>query len=238
MAAVGEMQALLLIDDQGQGELTEVVALLRIAAPLRQTGTAVEGMDEGVVVGRIIDQELLPQGEALAHPAEQLALDEGKVVRLEQVHVIPEALAAQLLGGRGYEPGEHRPLVPLREGPLACGPDGAVDRGKGQVVAHRQRRAPARWGWRHMGVDQIDKLQVLHQGIEQGRGPKLPGLHGLQRRGGPLLRGTRALGTKPLQHPLSGAQINLLDNPRLAVDAGRAHPIEVRFIFFPFGDEA
>jgi len=48
-----------------------------------------------------------------------------------------------------------------------------------------------------------------------------------------VLRGNRALGTQLLQHPLSGAQIDLLNNPRLALDAGRAHPIEVRFVFFP-----
>ena len=64
-------------------------------APLGEAGPTVEGMDKGIVVGRIIDQELLPQGEALANPREQLPLDGGKVVRLEQVHVIPEALAAQ-----------------------------------------------------------------------------------------------------------------------------------------------
>jgi len=89
-----------------------------------------------------------------------------------------------------------------------------------------------------MGIDQIDESQVLCEGIEQGRGPKLPGLHGLQRRSGPVLRGNRVLGTQLLQHALSGAQIDLLDNPRLALDAGRAHPIEVRFVFFPFGDQA
>jgi hypothetical protein len=40
--------------------------------------------------------------------------------------------------------------------------------------------------------------------------------------------GPRALGSKLLEHPLSGAQIDLLDNPRFAFDAGGAHPIEVR----------
>src|SRR5262249_59100933 len=101
---------------------------LLIAAPLGEAGTTVEGMDKGVVVSRIIDEALLPQGEARTNAGEQLLLDEGKVVRLEQMHVIPEALAAQLLGGSGHQPGEHRPCVPLGKGPLAFGPDGAVER--------------------------------------------------------------------------------------------------------------
>jgi len=44
------------------------MTLRLIAAPLGEAGPTVEGMDKGGVVGRIIDQELLPQGEALANP--------------------------------------------------------------------------------------------------------------------------------------------------------------------------
>src|SRR5207247_1761810 len=102
--AVVQWQPSLLIDDQGQRELTEVVALLLISAALRQAGAAVTGVNEGVVVGRIIDQELLAQREALTNPCEQLLLDGSKVVLFEQVHVIPEAVGTQLLG-RGADPG-------------------------------------------------------------------------------------------------------------------------------------
>src|SRR5216684_6018766 len=128
-----QWQPALLIDDQGQRALTEVVALLRISAALRQAGTAVKGVNEGGVVGRIIDQELLAQREALTNPCEQLLLDGSKVVLFEQVHVIPEALATQLLGGRREQPSQHRRLVPLGECPLAFGPDGAVDGGEEEI---------------------------------------------------------------------------------------------------------
>jgi len=178
IAAVVQRQAPLLIDDEGQRKLTEVMPLLLIVAPLGEAGPTVEGMDKGIVVGRIIDQELLPQGEALANPCEQLPLDGGKVVRREQVHMIPEALTAQLLRGCGHQSGEHRPGVPLGEGALTFGPDGAVERREDQVVANRQRGATPCRGWRHVGVDQLDEAQILCQGIKQGRSPKLPGLHG------------------------------------------------------------
>src|SRR5262249_16012514 len=42
IAAVVERQAPLFIHDQGQGELTEVMPLLLIAAPLGEAGTTVE----------------------------------------------------------------------------------------------------------------------------------------------------------------------------------------------------
>src|SRR5207247_10739696 len=98
--AVVQWQPSLLIDDQGQRELTEVVALLLISAALRQAGTAVKGVNEGVVGGRIIDQELLAQREALTNPCEQLPLEGSKAVVFDQVHVNQEGDAQTVHGGR------------------------------------------------------------------------------------------------------------------------------------------
>ena len=98
----------------------------------------VEGMDEGVVVGGIVDQELCSQGEARVNPAQQFALNRREVLRLEEVHMIPEALAAQRVRESGYQPGEHRALVPFGESPLALGPRGAVDGCQDQVVPYQQ----------------------------------------------------------------------------------------------------
>ena len=121
---------------------------------------------------------------------------------------------------------------------LLLGQIGAVEGRQDQVVAHRQRGAPPRRGGRNVGVDQIDESQLLGQGIEQGRGPKLPGLHGAERGmapwGGSGVRWARML----LHDALPRTQIDLLDNARLALDAGGADPVEVRFAFFPFGNQA
>jgi len=91
---------------------------------------------------------------------------------------------------------------------------------------------------RTVGLEPIEASQVVCQGLEQGRGPQRPGRPGPQRRGGPVRRGHRALGTPLLQPPLSGAPRDLLDHARLARDAGRADPREVRLLFFPFGAQA
>jgi len=63
LAAVVEGQTLLLIHHQGQGDLTQVSALLLVSATLWKARPAVEGMNEGIVVGGIIDQKSLSQGE-------------------------------------------------------------------------------------------------------------------------------------------------------------------------------
>ena len=100
-----EGQPLLLIHHEGEGDLTQITALLLVSATLWEAGPALEGMNEGRVVGGVIDQKLLSLGEALAHPRQQRCLDGGKVGLLKHVHMLPEALAAQLLGGSGHHTG-------------------------------------------------------------------------------------------------------------------------------------
>src|SRR3989449_8915630 len=122
IATVVEGQPLLLIHHEGEGDLTQITAPLLVSATLWEAGPAVEGMNDGIVVGGVIDQKPLSQGEARANPRQQRLLEGGKVGLLKDVHMIPEALAAQLLGSRGHYTGQHCALVPLGEGPLAFGP--------------------------------------------------------------------------------------------------------------------
>jgi hypothetical protein len=74
IAAVVEREAPLLIDHQGQGDLAQVVSPLLVPAPLGQAGPTVKGVDEGVVVGGVVDQEFLAQGETGVNPVQQLPL--------------------------------------------------------------------------------------------------------------------------------------------------------------------
>jgi hypothetical protein len=89
-----------------------------------------------------------------------------------------------------------------------------------------------------MGVDQLNESQFLRQGVKQGRGAKLPGLHGVERRECLRVGGGGALGTDLLYHPVPGTEVALLDDARVAVAPSGAHPVEVGPSFFPFGDEA
>ena len=87
-----------------------------------------------------------------------------------------------------------------------------------------------------MGVEQLDEPELLGQRIEKGRGPKLSELHGPECRH--LLWGGRgALGMYLFHDPLPGAQGELLDNARGAMDPSGADPREVRLAFFPFRDQ-
>ena len=78
VAAIVEGQTPLFIHDQSQGELTEIVPFLLVFAPLGEAGAAIKGMNEGIVIGGVIDQELLPQREALVNPVQELPLNWGK----------------------------------------------------------------------------------------------------------------------------------------------------------------
>jgi hypothetical protein len=234
VAASIEGQAPLLIDDPGQRDLAQVRAPLLGASSLGETGPAVAGMDEGRVMGGVIDQELRPQGEALRELGQQRLLDAGHLVSREQVQVVPATPAVQLRRGSGHQAGAPRAPGPCGEGPLAFGPDGAVDGRQGQGVPDRQRGPPSRRSWRDLRVDQLDEPQLLGQGIQQGRGPQLPDLHGVEL--GELVGcgGGGDLGTDLLSHPLPGAQGELLDDARVAVDPARADPVEVGVAFFPW----
>ena len=88
-----------------------------------------------------------------------------------------------------------------------------------------------------MGVDELDEAQVLAQGVQQGRGPKLTELHGAQFRGLRREGGGGPLGPELCSYPLAGPQVHLLDDTRLAISPRRAHPVEIRSTSFPFGNE-
>ena len=49
--------------------------------------------------------------------------------------------------------------------------------------------------------------------------------------------GRGALGMHLCHDPVPGAQVELLDNARVAIDPSGADPIEVRFAFFPCRDQ-
>ena len=88
-----------------------------------------------------------------------------------------------------------------------------------------------------MGIDQVDKPQLLGQGIQQGRRAKLSGLHGAEY-GHHLWWGHGGeLGTALLHHGVLRAQVDVLDDTRVAIDPSGADPIEVRLAFFPFRDQ-
>jgi len=115
----------------------------------------------------------------LRDAAQKLLLDAGQVVGLAQVHMIPDRLLLSSFRGSGHQAGEHRAPVPFGEGPLAFGQ-------MARLMAARTRECPttkryaAPEGRRDMGVNELDEPQLLGQGIKQGRGSKLPGLHGLE----------------------------------------------------------
>lgn len=97
IAAGGEGTPLLFIDHQGQGELAQGPARLRVFSSLRQAGPRGNGRDTRVIVGGVREETPLSQREALRELAQQGPLERRNRRFLAQVPLIPEALAAHLL---------------------------------------------------------------------------------------------------------------------------------------------
>jgi hypothetical protein len=237
-AAVVEGPPALLLDHQGQGERAQVRALRCVWAPLGAAGPAGEGGHAGVGVGGVGDQARLSQAETLWHPVQQLPLQRGARLRSAPGPRIPEAWATHLVPGGRHPTGQPRGLRPCGQGPLALGPHDAVEGRPPQRVAHRQGGA-SRWGSRRdMGVDQRKESQRLRQGVAQGGGAKLPGLHGGERREGLRGGGGGPLGTALRYHPVPGTEVARLDEARGAVAPSGAPPVEIGASCVPCGEEA
>ena len=194
-------------------------------------------MHAGIVGRGGIDQQPRSQGDGRAPPRQQRLLAGGTVDLCNPVPMIPEALAAQRLGGSGPHTGPHRALVPLGDGPLACGPGRTLEGRQKESGPHGQRGAAPWRGGRDVGLDQRQAPQFLGPGREQRRGPALPGLHGVERGPGPLGGRGSPLDTDGLHAPLLRTQIALLDKARLALDTGGAAPGERRSSCVPLGKE-
>jgi hypothetical protein len=66
----------------------------------------------------------------------QFAFDGGDVLFLNEIEVILEGLAGELLGGGENQPGQRRIAIPVGKAELAGGMNGAVDGGDQQILPY------------------------------------------------------------------------------------------------------
>src|SRR3990172_11620717 len=75
IAAVIQRNTPLFIHNQNQTKLTQVSTFLFVLSWLRKTGATIEGMDKGIIVRRIIKEELLFQRKVLRDSCQHFLLD-------------------------------------------------------------------------------------------------------------------------------------------------------------------
>ena len=183
VALVVEGKAGALVLEQGQGELAKIRPFLFVPAPLGQFAALVEGVDEGEVIGGVVQDGVFAQRKQLAEARHQVLLNRFQVLGLDLVHVVPEPLTRQLpLLGR-TQSRQDAVLVPvLVKGALAAGIDHPVDGRQHQILTHTELGTTLglhRW---HMGVDQARQSQAVRPVPQPGGGSELAVLKTAQRR--------------------------------------------------------
>ncbi len=193
--------------DEAQGGTT----LLAVTA-LGQRAPFVERIDKGEEVGGI-EQDLADiQSELPDQVGGQIALDGNDGVWGEAVHLVPEALAGQLLRAEVQEATQRRALIPGGDLHLAARIEATIEGGDQQVVSDAGSAWPTSGG--DVAVDVLDQAQASGQ-VEQGHDGAELGDDRLLGRGGEGSRGLSQRG----DDVVGAAEILLPDDLGLAVDA-------------------
>ena len=212
-------------DEQRETDDAQVAAFLAVAA-LGEGGTGVEGIDEGEEVGGV-EQHAPRVDIELAHQAgDEVALDRLDGLARDAVHVVPEALAAELARLDVEQAVEDGVVEPLGDAGLGTGGDAPVEGGDQQVGA--DGGAGAALG--DMAVDVLDEAQALGEAEECGDGAEL------------AHEGGRGLGVGVAAHGgedvVGSAEVFLPDDLGFAVDALALAGVVVGFAADGFFDDA
>ena len=139
---------------------SEVIPLLVVAA-LWELGL-VAGVDEGEEVGAVVSEGAERQLEFGDKPLRQFAFGGDDLRFLDQVEVVPEGLARELVAGGGDEPRERGVAIPVGKAEFAGGTDRPVDRSQKQILAHG--KALSAFG--EMAIEEFDKPDLLGKIVE------------------------------------------------------------------------
>jgi hypothetical protein len=158
---------------KAQVDLAQVAAFLLVVAASRQGG-AVGGVDVAEEIGAVINQGAQIDLKVLHEAVGQGLFDRLDVGFLDPIHVIPEGLAGEQVGGGRKQAGEDGLLVPMGQLGLAGGTGGPIETGQEQVLADGQALIPLG----KPGVDQVDQVQLeglIVEGGEVAEGQDLGG---------------------------------------------------------------
>ena len=194
-------------DQHAQADLAQVAPVLLVVAAGGQLGRGA-GVDEGEEIGAVIDQGAQGQAQLLDEPLGERLLDGADVRLADLVHVVPEGLAGELVGGGGQQARQDGVVVPMGQLGLAGGVGGAVDGGQQQVLADRE----ALVALGDLGIDEFDQADLA----------------GLVKEGGDIAEAGQAGSLGPegllglgdgLDDMVQGAEIDGFDDFRFAVHA-------------------
>ena len=226
VGAVEERQVEVAGGEQGHAHDPQRGAALLAMAALGQAGLVVEGVEEGEEIGGVEEHLAQVDLEVADEGGDEVAFDGLDGVRGEAVEVVPEALAGELAGLDGEQPGEHGAVEPSGDARFGAGREAAIEDGDEQVGA--DGGAGAAFG--DVAVDVLDEAQALGE-VEEGRGAAEVADEGA--RGG-RDGGVGALG----DDVVDAAEVPGLDDLGAAVDARGLAGVVIGLAMDVLADEA
>ena len=194
-------------DQHPQADLAQVAAVLLVVAAGGQVGRGAR-VDKGEEIGAVIDQRAQRELQLLDEPLGEGLLDGLDVGFGDSLHVVPEGLAGELVGGGGQQAGQNGVVVPVGQLSLAGGMGGAVDGGQQEVLAGGE----ALVALGQLGIDELDQADLLGLVVERGDIAEAGQAGGLGR------KGVWACG-EGLEDMVQGAEVGGFDDFGFAVHA-------------------
>ena len=208
---VAERQLAVVGHDQGEPELAQVMAPLFTVAPLREHAPAIGRREVREEIGRVVGEDLRRDVLGGEDALDQPLLDGRDRLEGDDVHLVPEMLAGQRVGGHAQPARQGGGRRPLGDGPLAARMTQPRNRRRGQGRADGQAVArpgpPARR--RQRDIDLCGHLKFLG---------KLP--QGVHRAAAYRVHADPIGGLQPREQVIGSAQMGQRPNGGPAIRAG------------------
>lgn len=128
-----ERQVAVARDQEREADDAQGLSALLAVSALREFRRLVVGVDEGEEVRCVEEDATEIDIVVLDHPGDDVAFDAGDVVFLDAVHVVPEALARELVGIDAEQAGENGLPEPVGDCGLGARRDAAIEDGDEDV---------------------------------------------------------------------------------------------------------
>ena len=211
-------------DEQSQTDHTQIGAFGFGMTALRERRGGGR-IDEGVEVGAIKAQAAQIQLKLFDQPGGKIPLDRPAVVFIDDIHVIPEALATELSLGTRQQSAQDGGAVPGAQAGFAGRSDDAIDCGQDEVFSDRE----ALIAFGGVAIDEIHQPQFLDQGPAGDDGPEIEDFS---------LERVFFKSLEAFPESIGGTEMSQEDMAGLAVDEARGDQLPVAFSVDGFREEA
>jgi hypothetical protein len=222
---MAKAEAVVAIHHIAQSYLPQVMAALLVVSALGQFVPRISAGHIGVAVGRIVSQQTAADQLLLLPHTEQTNLGLFQFFLLDAIKAVPELLGGESLRRQVPKRGQDGAVIPASHFGFGTRLTDTVDGGQQQIMRRRRTRAGLR----------PERLEEFKDAGPLSGEPQRTGQTHIESRG--LQRDWRGAVFNQRGDLLGGAEIRLMDNAGLAVNAGALDDIVIEFVRLLLGDE-